>query len=125
MSLIDVQHIRKVYDEDGSDTVALRDISFTIERGEFVAIMGPSGSGKSTLLHIIGFLDTATSGSYKFDDREASDYGPEEAAFVRNKKMGFIFQAFNLLPKTTVLDNVKLPLLYSDIPESEWDHRAL
>jgi putative ABC transport system ATP-binding protein len=127
MAQIEARNLTKIYvDESGTtETVALNKVSFTIEKGEFVAIMGPSGSGKSTLLHILGFLDEPTSGHYSFDSKNALDYSPEEAALVRNKKMGFIFQAFNLLPKTTVLENVKLPLLYSDIPESEWNARAL
>jgi len=125
MPQIEVRNIKKVYTDEGAKTIALSDVSFSIEKGEFVAIMGPSGSGKSTLLHILGFLDVPTSGKYFFDGRLAEKYSLAEAALIRNKKMGFIFQAFNLLPKTTVLDNVKLPLLYSDIPESEWDVRAL
>jgi putative ABC transport system ATP-binding protein len=125
MPLIDVRNIEKVYENDGVKTVALDGMSFEIDKGEFVAIMGPSGSGKSTLLHILGFLDVPSGGEYVFDNKNSNDYLADEAAFVRNKKMGFIFQAFNLLPKTSVLDNVKLPLLYSDIPESEWNARAL
>jgi putative ABC transport system ATP-binding protein len=125
MPLIDARHIQKVYESDGARTVALHDINFTINKGEFVAIMGPSGSGKSTLLHILGFLDTPSGGTYIFDNKNANDYLADEAALIRNKKMGFIFQAFNLLAKTSVLENVKLPLLYSDIPESEWNTRAL
>ncbi len=101
--------------------MALHGIDFCIEAGEFVAIMGPSGSGKSTLLHILGFLDKQTSGSYHFDDKTLHDYSEDEIARIRNKKMGFIFQAFNLLSRTTVYENVMLPLVYSDIPEEEWD----
>lgn len=125
MTQIEVRDLRKVYNDEGTPTVALDDVSFKIDRGEFVAIMGPSGSGKSTLLHILGFLDVPTSGEYFFDNRPAHDYSPQEAALVRNQKLGFIFQSFNLLPKTSVLENVKLPLLYSGIPESEWNSRAL
>jgi putative ABC transport system ATP-binding protein len=122
---IKVDKLKKVYYGDGAETVALESASFVIEKGEFVAIMGPSGSGKSTLLHILGFLDEATDGEYTFDGKNAREYTSLEQAKIRNEKMGFIFQAFNLLPKTTVLENVKLPLLYSKIPESEWDKRAL
>jgi putative ABC transport system ATP-binding protein len=124
MALIEVRNLRKVYKGDGTETVALDDVSFAIEQGEFVAIMGPSGSGKSTLLHILGFLDEPSSGVYMFDNKSVFDYSSEESAFVRNKDLGFIFQAFNLLPKTTVLENVKLPLLYSDVPESQWNKKA-
>jgi putative ABC transport system ATP-binding protein len=86
--------------------------------------MGPSGSGKSTLLHILGFLDRYTSGTYFFDGKEMSEYSEDELAHVRNRKMGFVFQAFNLLPHATVTENVKLPLLYSDVPEAQWNELA-
>ncbi|RJQ29846.1 ABC transporter ATP-binding protein [Candidatus Parcubacteria bacterium] len=124
MPLLEVQSLRKIYASEEVQTVALEDISFSIEPGEFVAIMGPSGSGKSTLLHILGFLDTYTSGTYIFDGKEMSDYGEEEMARLRNRKMGFVFQTFNLLSRTPVIDNVKLPLLYSGIPESKWEKLA-
>jgi len=125
MALIEVNNLSKIYRNDGVETSALRGVSFSINQGEFVAIMGPSGSGKSTLLHILGFLDRQTSGSYFFDNKAIDDYSNEELAHVRNKKMGFIFQTFNLLPRTTVLDNLKLPLLYSDVKENLWDDLAL
>jgi putative ABC transport system ATP-binding protein len=121
MDIIEVKKLEKVY-PDG--TSALRGVSFSINFGEFVAIMGPSGSGKSTLLHILGFLDRPTGGKYRFEDKTIGDYSKEELAHVRNQKMGFIFQTFNLLPRTNVLENVKLPLLYSDKKESEWDDIA-
>jgi len=130
MAHIDVQGLKKVYrgedsqSKKGTETVALREATFSIESGEFVAIMGPSGSGKSTLLHILGFLDDPTSGTYLFEGKDVRKYTHEEAAHIRNSKMGFIFQAFNLLPKTSVLENVKLPLLYSKVPEREWNTRA-
>lgn len=124
MFLIEVQNLKKVYQDDGAATTALNDVSFNIDRGEFVAVMGPSGSGKSTLLHILGFLDKSTGGEYRFDGRDVNDYPPEELAALRNRKVGFIFQAFNLLPRASVLENVKLPLLYSDIPAREWNERA-
>ena len=124
MALIEVRNVSKIYGEEGSLTAALRGVSFDIQKGEFVAVMGPSGSGKSTLLHIIGFLDDYTSGSYKFEGSEVKSYDPEQVAQLRNHKFGFVFQAFNLLPRTSVLENVKLPLLYSKISESKWDEMA-
>lgn len=125
MELIEAKSLRKVYTADSVETVALDGISLSVRKGEFVAIMGPSGSGKSTLLHILGFLDKYTSGKYFFDGKEMSDYSDEEIAKVRNCKMGFVFQSFNLLPRMSVLENVKLPLLYSNVPESEWNKLAI
>jgi len=124
MSLIELKNIEKIYSDEDIETHVLRGVSFNINAGEFVAIMGPSGSGKSTLLHILGFLDRHTKGEYRFEGKTIDDYTDEELAHIRNKKMGFIFQAFNLLRKTTVLENVKLPLLYSGIKESKWDEMA-
>ncbi len=121
MSLIEIKNLEKIYANEGVKTPALRGATFSIEKGEFVGIMGPSGSGKSTLLHILGFLDEPTGGEYRFDGKIMGEYSNNEKAKMRNKKMGFIFQSFNLLPKTSVLENVKLPLLYSDIKKSEWD----
>jgi len=125
VALIEVENVAKVFGEGESATHALRDVSFNIEQGEFVAIMGPSGSGKSTMLHVLGFLDKHTSGTYRFDGKTMDEYTKDEMAHIRNKKMGFIFQQFNLLPRTSVLENVKLPLLYSGIKESLWDEKAL
>ncbi|OGD32609.1 macrolide ABC transporter ATP-binding protein [Candidatus Azambacteria bacterium RIFCSPHIGHO2_02_FULL_52_12] len=125
MNLIAVSNLTKSYFGDDVETPVLRGVSFEIARGEFAAIMGPSGSGKSTLLHILGFLDAATGGEYRFDGKTMDDYSPDEIARVRNEKMGFVFQAFNLLPRATVLENVKLPLLYSTVKESEWNGRAM
>ncbi len=124
MALIEVSHLEKTYEDEGVSTPAVRDISFDVQKGEFVAIMGPSGSGKSTLLHILGFLDKQSGGTYRFDGKTMEDYLPAELALVRNAKMGFVFQTFNLLSRTSVLDNVKLPLLYSGIKESHWDAMA-
>lgn len=124
MSLLAVNNLTKIYRNDGLETPALRGVTFSVEPGEFVAIMGPSGSGKSTLLQILGFLDRQTAGEYRFADKGYDDYAPEEIARVRNKKMGFVFQSFNLLARASVLDNVKLPLLYSAVPEAEWEERA-
>lgn len=125
MPLIEVSDLEKIYRDEDVSTPALRGVSFNINQGEFSAIMGPSGSGKSTLLHILGFLDKPSGGIYLFDGKAIDDYSEEEIARVRNKKMGFIFQTFNLLPRTTVLENVKLPLLYSGISESKWNEMAL
>ncbi len=124
MPLLETKNLEKTYFGNEIETKVLCGITFSVEKGEFVSIMGPSGSGKSTLLHILGFLDDITSGSYAFDGKKFSEYGKEEIAHVRNKKMGFIFQTFNLLPRTSVLENVKLPLLYSGIKESLWDDMA-
>ena len=123
-AVIEVKDLEKTYYNEEVKTFALRGVSFSITPGEFVAIMGPSGSGKSTLLQILGFLDKHTAGKFIFDGKDSDSYKEEEMAQVRNEKMGFVFQAFNLLPRTTVLENVKLPLLYSNVPESEWDARA-
>lgn len=125
MPLIEVNKLTKVYSDGEVETAVLHGVSFAIERGEFVAIMGPSGSGKSTLLHLLGFLDDYTSGSYRFNDTEAHQYTGDKIAEIRNQKLGFVFQSFNLLPNTTVLENVKLPLLYSQFSESEWRERAM
>ncbi|MBI5077715.1 ABC transporter ATP-binding protein [Candidatus Falkowbacteria bacterium] len=121
MALIEVSNLTKIYQLDSSETRALAGVSFNIEKGEFVAIMGPSGSGKSTLLHILGFLEKQTAGVYKFQGKTYGDYAEDELAHLRNKKMGFVFQAFNLLARTTVFDNVKLPLIYSNIDDSSVD----
>lgn len=123
MNIIEVKNLRKSY-TDGTDTVALRGITFSVKRGEFLAIMGPSGSGKSTLLHLLGMLDIPSGGSYFFNGKNVSSYTGNELATIRNREVGFVFQAFNLLPRTSVLDNVKLPLYYSLVPENEWETKA-
>ncbi len=113
MNLIEVENLKKDYTNEGVITRVLHDVSFTINQGEFVAIMGPSGSGKSTLMHILSFLDRQTSGLYKFEGRDTKNFTDEYLAELRNERVGFVFQSFNLLSRTTVLDNVKLPLVYS------------
>lgn len=123
--LISVKGLEKTYKDEGGETRALRGVSFDINPGEFVAIMGPSGSGKSTLLHMLGFLDRSTGGEYLYGGKNINDFSEDEVAHMRNKKLGFVFQAFNLLNKTSVLENVKLPLVYSDIPEGQWDDMAI
>src|SRR3990167_7432288 len=124
MALIEINNLGKTYTDEGLATTALKSISFSIEPGDFVAIMGPSGSGKSTLLHILGFLDKHSDGTYFFQGKNVSEYTDTELAEIRNEKVGFIFQTFNLLARTNVLENVKLPLLYSKVPEREWDTLA-
>ncbi|MFH1188237.1 MAG: ABC transporter ATP-binding protein [bacterium] len=118
--MIKIENLKKSFITGEVSTEVLRGISLSINSGEFVAIMGPSGSGKSTLLHILGFLDRQSKGTYLFDGKAIDDYSDEEIAHVRNQKMGFIFQSFNLLARTTVFNNVMLPLVYSDIPEKKW-----
>ena len=126
MPLIAVTDLEKIYQTDAQEapTIALKKISCTIDKGEFVAIVGPSGSGKSTLLQILGLLDRPSGGEYLFLDRAAEKYSDDEQAEIRNRSLGFIFQSFNLLARTSVLENVKLPLAYSGIPAREWDKRA-
>lgn len=121
---ISLSHISKIYKTEAMETVALSDISFSIDKGEFVAIMGPSGSGKSTLMHILGALDTPTSGTYMLDGEEVSKLSDDQLAEIRNKKIGFIFQAFNLLPRTSALKNVMLPMRYAGLPLEEREARA-
>ena len=123
--LVEMQNVYKIYHMGDNDVHALDGISMTIEKGEFVAIVGQSGSGKSTCMNIIGCLDVATKGIYKLNGREISNYTQDELAEVRNKMLGFIFQQYNLLPKLTVIVNVQLPLLYAGVKESEQKRRAL
>ncbi|MBI2640718.1 MAG: ABC transporter ATP-binding protein [Candidatus Sungbacteria bacterium] len=111
--MIECENIVKIYQNGEIETQALKNISFKINDGEFIAIMGPSGSGKSTLMHILGCLDTPTSGTYFLDDNDVSKLSDDELAEIRNRKIGFVFQAFNLLPRSSVLRNVALPLVYA------------
>jgi putative ABC transport system ATP-binding protein len=118
-SIIHISHLSKIYKTEAMETVALSDVSFDIKKGEFVAIMGPSGSGKSTLMHLLGALDTPTSGTYILDGENVEKLTDDELADIRNRKIGFIFQAFNLLPRTSALKNVMLPMRYAGIPKEE------
>jgi len=112
--MIEIHNLQKEYVEEETPTRALCGVTFSINRGEFISVMGPSGSGKSTLLQILSFLDRPTGGSYKFQGKSIDDMTDQELAHVRNKDMGFVFQSFNLLSRLTVYDNVEIPLLYSD-----------
>jgi len=120
--MIECKNITKIY--KANETQALRDVSFKISDGEFIAIMGPSGSGKSTLMHILGCLDTPTSGEYFLDGQDISKLSDDELADIRMKKIGFVFQSFNLLPRATVLRNVMLPLVYAGVSKDEREQRA-
>ncbi len=123
--MIVCKNLTKIYRNGEVETIALKDVSFKIEKGEFVSIIGPSGSGKSTLMHILGALDNPTSGEYFLDNFEVSKLNDDELSDLRRKKIGFVFQSFNLLPRTTVLRNVELPLLYSDTPQKERTKKAI
>ncbi|HEU0011399.1 MAG TPA: ABC transporter ATP-binding protein [Verrucomicrobiae bacterium] len=125
MSLIRFQNIARRY-QMGAETIhALRDVSLSIDRGEYVAIMGPSGSGKSTLMNLVGCLDTPTDGRYELNGTDVSHMDDNELADVRNREVGFVFQTFNLLPRATALRNVELPLIYSGLPADERHRKAL
>ncbi len=125
MSLLEMKNISKVYQMGKEELYALKDISLEVAEGEFVAIIGPSGSGKSTLMNLIGCLDVPTSGTYRLDGKDVSDLSGDQQATIRNEKIGFIFQGFNLLSKLTALENVELPLLYRNIPADQRRQRAL
>jgi putative ABC transport system ATP-binding protein len=122
--VVQVRDLRKVYPlEGGEDVVALRGVDLTIEPGEFVAVMGPSGSGKSTFMHIVGLLDRPTAGTYHFAGHEVSALDADALADLRSRALGFVFQAYNLLPRTTAIENVELPMIYAGVPAAE-RHRA-
>ena len=116
--MIECRDLTKIYVSGDAETPALLGVSLTIDPGEYVAIMGPSGSGKSTLMHILGALDTPTSGEYYFEGQEMSELSDDELADMRRTRIGFVFQSFNLLPRATVIRNVVLPLVYAGVPRA-------
>src|SRR3989344_9699760 len=122
---IALRDITKSYATGSSVYQAIKGISLAIFEGEFVAIMGPSGSGKSTIMHIMGALDSPTSGTYALKGKDISSYDEDHLAEIRNHEIGFVFQSFNLLPRTTVLENVKRPMMYGGIPNAKRTTRAL
>jgi len=124
MSLISISRLSKIYQSGEVEVKALDDVSFEIKKGEFVAIMGPSGSGKSTLMHILGLLDRPTSGKYLLEDMDTSKFSDEELAKIRNQKIGFVFQFFNLLPRTNALRNVMVPMVYGGVKPQQREKRA-
>ena len=119
MNIINIEHIAKIYQVGSEEVHALRDVSLRIDKNEYVAIMGPSGSGKSTLMNILGCLDTPTKGLYDFVGTNVSEMTDNELAKIRNKEIGFVFQTFNLLPRSDALHNVELPLIYAGVPTYE------
>lgn len=124
MNIINIEHISKVYQVGTEEVHAIRDISIRIDKNEYVAIMGPSGSGKSTLMNMLGCLDTPTSGIYDFKGVNVSQMSDNDLAKVRNREIGFVFQTFNLLPRSDALHNVELPLIYAGVPSQERKERA-
>lgn len=124
-AVVEVRNLHKVYALEGQDVVAVNGIDLTIERGEFVAVMGPSGSGKSTFMHIVGCLDRLTSGTYLFEGQDVAEFNSDELADIRGRYLGFVFQAYNLLPRTTALENVELPMIYAGVAPGEREQKAM
>ncbi len=125
MSVIDVKNIHRIFETGAGFNHVLRGVSLTVNKGEFVAIMGPSGSGKSTLMNILGLLDTPTTGTYRLEGVDISTLSDDDLSFVRGRRIGFVFQSFNLLPRATVLRNVMLPLAYAEVDRREREPRAI
>lgn len=125
MALIELSKIRKVYQLGDVSLTALDDVSATVEKGDFVSIMGPSGSGKSTFMNIVGCLDKPTSGRYLLEGREVEKLDRNALSAVRNEKLGFVFQGFNLLSRTSAIENVELPMLYAGIPSGKRRHKSI
>ncbi|MEJ5308047.1 MAG: ABC transporter ATP-binding protein [candidate division WOR-3 bacterium] len=123
-NIIEMFHIKKYYPFKGGYVEALKDINLTISEGEFLSIMGPSGSGKSTLMHILGCLDKPTGGTYLLNGNDTSKYDDDKLAEIRNKYIGFVFQSYNLLPKTTALRNVEMPMIYAKVKRNERIRKA-
>lgn len=124
MSIIHIEHIAKIYQVGMEEVHALRDVSLNIDKNEYVAIMGPSGSGKSTLMNMLGCLDTPTKGLYNFKEKNVSEMSDNDLAQIRNEEIGFVFQTFNLLPRSDALHNVELPLIYAGVHKEERRERA-
>jgi putative ABC transport system ATP-binding protein len=123
--VVEVRALRKVYPLEGNEVVALAGIDLQLMRGEFMAVMGPSGSGKSTFMHIVGCLDRPTSGTYLFEGHDVAEYSTDELADIRGHHLGFVFQAYNLLPRTSAIENVELPMIYAGVPPAEREAAAM